>query len=95
MRWNPEPDFDRFTEAVVAMWLDRTPSGYPGDAVAKIACPTLVVRGDDDHLVSRQDAVTLAERVENATLFNLPFAGHAAHQDRADLFASVLNRFLA
>ena len=29
LRLNPEPDFDRFAQAVVGMWRDMGPSGHP------------------------------------------------------------------
>jgi pimeloyl-ACP methyl ester carboxylesterase len=91
---NPEPDFDALAQAIVAMWLDSSPSGYPNEAVESISCPLLIVRGDDDHLVSRESVVELCGVVQNSTLLNIPFAGHVAFEDQRDIFMTVLNEFL-
>jgi pimeloyl-ACP methyl ester carboxylesterase len=91
---NPQPDFERLTRRIKPMWLDSSPSGYPNDTVRHIRCPLLVVRGDEDHLVSRQGAMELADRVENAKLLNFPFVGHVAFQDADGVFKIVLERFL-
>lgn len=91
---NPEPDFDSLAQAIVAMWLDSNPSGYPNEAVRNISCPLLIVRGDDDHLVSREAVVELCGVVENSTLLNIPFAGHVAFEDQNEVFMIILNEFL-
>lgn len=91
---NPEPDFDSLAKAIVAMWMDSNPSGYPNEAVENISCPLLIVRGDDDHLVSREAVVELCEVVENSTLLNIPFAGHVAFEDQTEIFMTILNEFL-
>jgi pimeloyl-ACP methyl ester carboxylesterase len=93
-RQNPEPDFDSLAQAMVTMWLDSNPSGYPNEAVRNISCPLLIVRGDDDHLVSREVVVELCEVVENSTLLNIPFAGHVAFEDQNEVFMTILNTFL-
>jgi pimeloyl-ACP methyl ester carboxylesterase len=91
---NPEPNFDSLAQAIVGMWLDSHPSGRPNEAVANISCPLLIVRGDDDHLVSREAAVELCGVVENSTLLNIPFAGHVAFEDHKEIFMVILNEFL-
>jgi pimeloyl-ACP methyl ester carboxylesterase len=91
---NPEPDFASLAKAIVAMWLDSNPSGYPNEAVRSISCPLLVVRGDDDHLVPREAVVELCGVVENSTLLNIPFAGHVAFEDQNEIFMTILNKFL-
>jgi pimeloyl-ACP methyl ester carboxylesterase len=92
---NPEPDFDAFVRSAVKMWLDSGASGYPNQAVRKISCPLLIVRGDDDHLVSLRDTVELREMIGGAKLLNLPFAGHVAFEDQKDMFLIGLKQFLA
>ncbi|MGQ3291331.1 MAG: hypothetical protein ACT6U0_03805, partial [Shinella sp.] len=76
-RINPQPDLERITRAVVDMWLDTGADGYPNEMVCEIGCDLLVIRGPDDMLVSRLNAVELVERVTGAKLMNLPFAGHS------------------
>lgn len=91
---NPEPNFDLLAQSVVRMWLDTTPSGCPNEAVKNISCPLLIVRGDDDYLLSREAVVELSEQVKDSRLFNIPFAGHAAFEDQKEIFMLGLNRFL-
>lgn len=91
---NPEPDFESLIKAIVQMWLDSEASGRPGEAVRNISCPLLIVRGDNDHLVSREAVFELTKYVETAMLLNIPFAGHSAHSDQKNVFALILNQFL-
>jgi len=93
-RLNPEPDFRALVPTVVGMWLDLTGTGYPDEAVGEIGCPTLVVRGDDDHLVSRRAAVDAVERIPQGHFLSIPFAGHAVHMERPDMFLLAANHFL-
>ena len=92
---NPRPDFAALIEAVVPMWLDSSASGYPGGSVSQIQCGLLVVRGDEDTLVSRASAFELAQQAPGAKLLNIPFAGHEVHKDQAELMMTSVNRFLA
>ena len=91
---NPEPDFDLLAQSSVKMWLDSAPSGYPNEAVRNISCPLLIVRGDDDHLCSREDVFELSRLVRNSRLLNIPFAGHIAFEDQREIFMLSLNEFL-
>lgn len=93
-RWNPQPDFDKFVAAVVEMWMDQSASGHPNQAVEQISCPTMVVRGDDDHLVCLEWSVQLKERIGGSHLFNIPSAGHAAFADQPELFLAGVAPFL-
>jgi pimeloyl-ACP methyl ester carboxylesterase len=92
-RLNPAANFDTFAAAVVRMWLDFGATGYPNDLVRKIACDLLIVRGDDDHLFSREHAFELGRRLRRAKLANLPFAGHEVFKDQPELCALALNPF--
>lgn len=92
---NPEPDFEKLASALVAMWLASDADGYPGETIRKIACDLLVIRGDEDPLVSREHAVELADRVKGARLANLPFAGHSPHEEQPAWVLSLLNEFFA
>ncbi|WP_242009957.1 hypothetical protein [Acetobacter conturbans] len=60
---NPAPDFGRLFGAATAMWLGHGPDAYPGSSVRGIRCPLLVVHGDDDTLVSRQQGYDLTAQV--------------------------------
>lgn len=91
---NPEPNFDFLAQSLVNMWLDSNSSGYPNEAVKNISCPLLIVRGDDDHLVSRETVVELSRYVKNSRLLNIPFAGHTAFEEQKEIFMISLNKFL-
>ncbi|MHB1698424.1 MAG: alpha/beta fold hydrolase [bacterium] len=91
---NPEPDFDFLAQSVIKMWLDSSSSGRPNEAVKNISCPLLIVRGDDDHLLSREAAVELSGLVKKSMLLNIPFAGHVAFEDQKEIFMIILNKFL-
>lgn len=85
-RLNPQPDFETLTEAMISMWLDSGSSGCPNEDVKNITCPLLIVRGDDDHLISRGVSFELSKLVENSMLLNIPFAGHVAFMIRWKYF---------
>lgn len=78
---NPVADFSGLFEATKAMWLGSGEHAYPGASVSSIACPLLVIRGDEDFLVSRRQAFEMAEQVEGARLLNLPFASDTVLED--------------
>jgi valacyclovir hydrolase len=90
---NPEPDLARLVRAVVPMWTDTGEDGYPGARIRTIRCPLLVVHGDDDPLVSRANSFELAQQVQGAKLFTLPFASHMVHHDQTALLMEVVERF--
>ncbi len=90
---NPEPDFDKLAVAVVGMWLNE--KSYPDEEVKNIKAETLIVRGDKDHLIKRRFVFDLAERIENSTLSNIAFAGHAVHLDEPEVLMLTINKFLS
>lgn len=91
---NPEPDFERLTTALRNLWLDSGEEGYPNETVRDIPASLLVMRGDEDQLVSRTNAIELADRVPDAKLLNIPFADHSTHEDRPEWLLPVLDVFL-
>lgn len=93
-RVNPEPQFDHLTGKLVEMWLDAGPSGHPG-SVSAIQCPTLLLRGDDDHLVDLDVVTRLKSEIAGAHFFNIPCAGHVAYLDQPQLFEAGFQAFLS
>jgi pimeloyl-ACP methyl ester carboxylesterase len=91
---NPRPDFEAFVEASKRLWLDISAAGYPGKAVCKIECPTLIVRGDRDHLYSLAEAVELRMLIANSQLLHLPNAAHDAFNDSKLMCLLGLKEFL-
>lgn len=93
-RLNPGPDFEKLIKSMIALWLDQTAKGFPNENVSKINGPTLIVRGDQDHLFSRESVCEVAEFIDNSTLLNIPFAGHLAYENQLELFFNILKQFL-
>ncbi|MCW2264216.1 pimeloyl-ACP methyl ester carboxylesterase [Gluconobacter cerinus] len=91
---NPEPDFGKLFNAATHMWLSCDEDAYPGASVKNIQCPLLVVHGDDDMLVSRQQAFELTEQVSGARLLNLPFAKHTLLEDMPKCVFLFLQNFM-
>jgi len=92
---NPEPDFEKLTEAMKKMWLDSSATGgYVNDLVRTIKCPTLIVRGDNDALFERKSAAELANRIEGASFLNVPFADHTSFAAQPTIFSIAVNTFL-
>ncbi|MDH5859285.1 alpha/beta fold hydrolase [Lampropedia aestuarii] len=91
---NPEPNFERLLAMVRLLWLDDSEEGYPGETVRSISASLLVVRGDEDQLVSRANAVELADRVAAAKLLNMPFADHSVQESQPDRLLPMLDEFL-
>lgn len=82
------------TRAIVNMWIDEGITGHPDDNVQNINCPTLIVRGDKDHLVSVQSVVELSENIEKSYLANIPFCGHEVYVDYKTILMKMINQFL-
>ncbi|MFT8779776.1 alpha/beta fold hydrolase [Acetobacter orientalis] len=91
---NPDPDFGKLFTAATQMWLGCDEDAYPGASVKNIQCPLLVVHGDDDMLVSRQQAFDLTEQVKGARLLNLPFAKHTLLEDMPESVLPFLQDFI-
>ncbi|UTV30610.1 alpha/beta fold hydrolase [Photobacterium atrarenae] len=89
---NPEPDFDRLVPAVVALWTEA--AAYPGEAVHHITAPTLMVRGDQDHLCTRPHILALGELLPQADWFNLPGIGHDVLNEAPALCMAGIAPFL-
>jgi pimeloyl-ACP methyl ester carboxylesterase len=84
--------------------LLRTPSGFPPhsppsgydvrERLPEIACPTLVVWGDRDRLISVRDADTFEQLIPNARKVVFPDTGHVAMLERPAQFNALLEDFL-
>jgi pimeloyl-ACP methyl ester carboxylesterase len=91
---NPEPDFEKLTTSMVKMWIDENETGHPDENVRNIHCPTLIIRGDKDHLVSRESVFELSTLIRGADLANIPFAGHEVHAEQKEVLMKFVNAFL-
>jgi pimeloyl-ACP methyl ester carboxylesterase len=64
-----------------ATWVPRQQRGLD-KKLAQLATPTLVIRGEYDHLVPMANAQALADVQPSATLVTVPGAGHLPQQER-------------
>ena len=61
------------------------PQGWDAwDRLGRIRCPTLVIHGTEDRLISVENARMLAERTPRAEFHLLEGAGHVYHSERPD-----------
>jgi pimeloyl-ACP methyl ester carboxylesterase len=63
--------------------------------LGRIACPALVVVGQEDSLTPTSDAELLASSIAGAELVVLPRVGHLSNLEAPDLFSGALAAFLA
>ncbi len=68
---------------------DSTPT------LAKIACPALVVVGEEDQLTAPAEAEKLAAGIKGAKLVRIPRAGHVSCIENPEQFTKALQDFLA
>ncbi|KAL4420245.1 hypothetical protein ABPG77_003424 [Micractinium sp. CCAP 211/92] len=64
-------------------------------ALPSITLPTLVVTGSDDLVIPPENAQTLADRLPNAQLYEIPDAGHGAWAQDTAQFALRVQQFLS
>ncbi|MCP3926711.1 MAG: alpha/beta hydrolase [Desulfobacterales bacterium] len=91
---NPEPDFNCFTQAMVKMWLDKTETGHPDERVKNISARTLIIRGDNDFLVSLESISALQRNIKDSSLLNVPFVEHVVHQEQKEIVEIAIKQFL-
>lgn len=93
-RLNPIFEFDTLFRQAIKMALDVGATGRPNESVKNISCPSLVIRGEKDLIVSSSDIVELSKFVKNASILNIPFAGHEAFKDQLEMVAEQLKEFI-
>jgi pimeloyl-ACP methyl ester carboxylesterase len=64
------------------------------DRLPEIACPTLIVWGDHDRIVTVRDAAVYAELIPGSRKVIFNDTGHLAMVERPDAFNALLNDFL-
>jgi pimeloyl-ACP methyl ester carboxylesterase len=65
------------------------------ERLPEIACPTLIVWGDRDRLITVRDADVFEELIPNARKVIFKDAGHVAMLERPSQFNALLEQFLA
>lgn len=64
------------------------------DRLGEIACPTLVISSEQDHVTPVEEQEYLRDHIPGAQHVHLPKTGHAAFYERPDLFAAILMGFV-
>jgi pimeloyl-ACP methyl ester carboxylesterase len=65
------------------------------DRLGQISCPTLVITGKNDALISAENSRTLAEKIPHAQLVLLEPAGHCFWLEQPEQSRQAIERFLA
>lgn len=60
------------------------------EALGRIACPTLILGGEDDRIVGADASRELQERIANSALHLYPGLGHAVYEEAKDFNERVL-----
>lgn len=64
------------------------------ELLAGIACPTLVIVGEEDVLTPPQIAEDYARQIPGAQLVTIPHAGHLSNLEQPQLFIETIREFL-
>ncbi len=75
------------------VWMMARPDSTP--LLPRLACPTLVLGGDEDTVTGEGELRYMRERIPGADLAIVPRAGHLANLENPDAFNGTLARFLA
>jgi pimeloyl-ACP methyl ester carboxylesterase len=101
----PNPDAEAVKE-VRTLVLQGTPAGVAAaqrgmarrpdsiPTLATIACPTLVVVGEQDTLIPPAESDKMAAAVKGAKLARIPNAGHIANVENPEAFNAALTGFM-
>jgi pimeloyl-ACP methyl ester carboxylesterase len=65
------------------------------DRLPEIACPTLIVWGDEDRVITVRDAAVYAELIPGSRKVVYEDTGHMAQIERPEAFNALLNEFLS
>jgi pimeloyl-ACP methyl ester carboxylesterase len=84
---------ERGPDGLVRQW--RADQAHDArDRLEQIACPTLVVVGDEDVLVPRRYSKEVADLIPGARLEVIEAAGHGAFLEQPDAFRAAVEPFL-
>lgn len=91
---NPESDFDKLTKANVDMWLDKSQTGHPNKNVKNISAKTLLIRGDNDFLVSLESLSQLKNEINDSSFLNVSFSEHEVDKEQPQIIEIMIKVFL-
>lgn len=76
-----------------ARWFS-VPSRKP-IPLERVTCPTLILRGEDSPLLTREGALSMSRYLPNAQLVEIPASGHNLHIEAPDAVVAAILDFLA
>jgi pimeloyl-ACP methyl ester carboxylesterase len=102
----PDPAAEFFRAQAAARFATNDPTAYrnatlavarfwPGPALKRIACPTLIIAGEDDRVVPGIYQARLRKTLPHAGFVSLPGAGHACNIDRPEVVNAAVLEFLS
>jgi len=86
-----EPD-GRFAFKFDSRWFAIPPERVP--ELAHVGSPTLLLRGEESPLLSREGALSLAGEMRDARLVEIAGAGHNVHLEQPERFLAAVLAFL-
>ena len=89
-RWK----YDRRRFQVLDQEKHRAERAALGDGLARVTCPTLIVRGGESDVFHEEDGIRLAQRLPDGKFVTVPKAGHTVQGDNPKDLVAELRRFL-
>ena len=88
-KWDPRPRAERAR-------TEPSPNRYRDlwDDIARISCPTLVLRGQESEVFLDEDAQKVVDRLPRGRWKRIPGAGHTIQGDNPRAMAEALTQFL-
>lgn len=75
--------------------IERLAPAQQWQALARITCPTLLVRGAETDLLARETALRMVSTIPNCRYVEIPHAGHSVFMDNPTDFIAAVNEFLS
>lgn len=91
---NPEPDVNKLGKELVRLWLDESNSGYPNEAIRNIISPTLLLKGENDPIISNKDLTEASELIKKSKIITIPNANHVVFKDQKEQYLATVKQFL-
>ena len=82
-------------EGVAAAQRGMGPRPDSVPTLARIACPTIVIFGDEDQIVPLGEGQRMAQTIKGARMVRIPGAGHLPNLENPAAFNSALSTFFA
>jgi pimeloyl-ACP methyl ester carboxylesterase len=89
-RWK----YDRRRFEVLDQEKHRAERAALADGLARITCPTLIVRGGESDVFHEEDGIRLAQRLPDGKFVTVPRAGHTVQGDNPKDLVAELRQFL-